>query len=54
MANCPQIEIKGVPMLESGSAFEDETLTIMFATLENPEIFGRKLPAARLDEITTK
>ena len=38
-------------MLESGSAFEDETLTIRFATLENPEIFGRKYPAAHLEEI---
>ena len=43
-------ELKGVPMLESGSAFEDETLTIMFATLEIPEIFGRKYPDAHLEE----
>ena len=43
--------VKGVPMLESGSALEDKTLTIRFATLENPEIFGRKYPAAHLDEV---
>ena len=42
---------KGVPMLESGSALEGETLTIRFATLENPEVFGRKYPAAHLEEI---
>ena len=42
--------IKGVPMLDSGSAFGDETLTIRFATLENPEIFGRKYPAGYPDE----
>ena len=41
-------------MLESGSALEDETLTIRFVILENPEIFSRKYPAAHLDEITTK
>ena len=40
-------------MLELGSAFEDETLTIRLVTLENPEIFSRKYPAAHLDEITT-
>ena len=40
-------------MLESGSALEDETLTIRFVTLENPEIFSQKYPAAHLDEITT-
>ena len=38
-------------MLESGSALEYETLTIRFATLENTENFGRKYPAARLEEI---
>ena len=38
-------------MLESGSALEDETLTIRFATLQNPENFGRKYPAAHLEEI---
>ena len=43
--------LKGVPMLESGSALEDETLTIRLATLENPEVFGRKYPAAHLEEI---
>ena len=42
---------KGVPMLESGSALEDETLTTRFTTLENPEIFGRKYPVAHLEEI---
>ena len=31
---------------------EDETLTIRFAALENPENFGRKYPAAHSDEIT--
>ena len=45
-------KVKGVPMLESGSALEDETLTIRFATLENPENFGRKYPAAHPEEIT--
>ena len=44
--------VKGVPMLELGSALEDETLTIRFVTLENPENFGRKYPAAHPDEIT--
>ena len=44
-------DFKGVPMLESGSALEGETLTIRFATLENPEVFGRKYPAAHLEEI---
>ena len=38
-------------MLDSGSAFGDETLTIRFATLENPEIFGRKYPAGYPDEV---
>ena len=38
-------------MLEFGSDLEDKTLTIRFATLENPEIFGRKYPAAHLNEI---
>ena len=42
---------KGVPMLDSGSAFRDETLTIRFVTLENPENFGRKYPAAHLGKI---
>ena len=46
--------LKGVPMLDSGSAFGDETLTIRFATLENPEIFGWKYPAVHIDEITAK
>ena len=40
-------------MLELGSALEDETLTIRFVTLENPEIFSQKYLAAHLDEITT-
>ena len=39
-------------MLESGSAFGDETSTIRFVTPENPENFGRKYPAAHPDEIT--
>ena len=39
-------------MLEPGSAFEDETLTIRFVTLENPENFGRKYAAAYPGEIT--
>ena len=39
-------------MLELGSALEDETLTIRFATLENPENFGRKYPAAHPEETT--
>ena len=39
---------KVVPMLELGSTLEDETLTINFATFENPENFGRKHPAAHL------
>ena len=39
-------------MLDSGSAFRDETLTIRFATLENPENFGPKYPAAHQEEIT--
>ena len=43
--------IKGDPMLDSGSAFGDETLTIGFVTLENPEIFGRKYPAGYPDEV---
>ena len=47
------MNFKGVPKLELGSAFEDETLTIRFVTLENPEIFSRKYPAAHLDEIMT-
>ena len=38
-------------MLESGSALEDETLTIRFVTFENPEVFGRMYPAAHLEEI---
>ena len=44
--------IKGVPMLELGLALEDETLIIRLATLENPENFGRKYPAAHPEEIT--
>ena len=44
--------VKGVPVLESGSASEYETLTVRFATLENPENFGRKYLAAHPDEIT--
>ena len=44
--------IKGARMLESGSAFGDETSTIRFVTPENPENFGRKYPAAHPDEIT--
>ena len=44
--------VKGAPMLDSGSAFGDETLTIRFVTLENPENFGRKYPAAHPGEIT--
>ena len=43
--------LKGVPMLESGLALEGETLTIRFVTLENPENFGRKYPAAHLGKI---
>ena len=43
--------VKGVPVLESGSALKYETLTVRFATLENPENFGRKYLAARLEEI---
>ena len=46
-----RMPFKGVPMLESGSALEDETLTIRFAALENPENFGRKYPAAHLEKI---
>ena len=38
-------------MLESGSALGDETSTIRFVTPENPENFGRKYPAAHLEEI---
>ena len=38
-------------MLDSGSDLEDVILIIRFATLENPEIFGRKYPAAHLEEI---
>ena len=38
-------------MLDSESAFGDETLTIRFATLETPEIFGRKYPAGYPDEV---
>ena len=41
--------LKGVPMLEFGSAFGYETPTISFVTLENSEYFGRK---AHLGEIT--
>ena len=41
-------------MLDSESAFGYETLTIRFVTLENPEIFSQKYPAAHLDETTTK
>ena len=37
-------------MLDSGSAFGDETLTIWKSTLENPESGGRKYPAAHLSE----
>ena len=37
-------------MLDSRSTFGDENLTIRFATFENPENFGRKYPAAHLDE----
>ena len=44
--------MKGAQMLESGSAFGDETSTIRFVTPENPENFGRKYPAAHPDEIT--
>ena len=52
MANQNEVwNFKGVPMLESGSALEYETLAIRFATLEKPENFGRKYPAARLEEI---
>ena len=47
-------DVKGVPMLKLGSDFEDETLTIRLATLENLGIFGRKYPAAHLDEIRAK
>ena len=50
----PESELKGVPMLDLGSAFGYETLTIGFATLENPEIFGRKYPAVHIDEIMAK
>ena len=39
-------------MLETGSASKDETLTIRFATLENPENFGRKYPTAHQEEFT--
>ena len=46
-----EIDVKGVPMLDSGSAFGDEILTIRFAILENPESFGRKYPTAHLDEV---
>ena len=38
-------------MLESGSAIKDETLTIRFATLENPEFFGRKYAAGYPDKV---
>ena len=41
-------------MLDLGSAFGYETLTIGFVTLENPEIFGRKYPAVHIDEIMAK
>ena len=37
-------------MLDSGSAFGDETLTIWKSTLENPEPWGRKYPAAHPSE----
>ena len=43
--------IKGVPMANLVSAFRDETLTIRLATLQNPEILGRKYPATQLGEI---
>ena len=39
-------------MLDKGSsAFGDETVTIRFATLENPEIFGRMYQAGYPDEV---
>ena len=34
-------------MLELGSTLEDETLTINFATFENPENFCRKHPVEK-------
>ena len=39
-------------MLELGLALEDEPLIIRLATLENPENFGRKYPAALPEETT--
>ena len=39
-------------MLESGSVFGDETSTIRFVNLENPENFSRKYPAAHPGKIT--
>ena len=50
--NSAVLLLKGARMLDSGSAFGDETLTIRFVTLENPENFGRKYPAAHPGEIT--
>ena len=47
----PKKNFKGVLIGKSVSALEDKILTIRFATLENPEIFGRKYPAAHLEEI---
>ena len=46
-----QTLVKGVPIANSVSAFRDETLTIRLATLQNPEISGRKYPATHLGEI---
>ena len=37
-------------MLDSGSAFGDDTLTIWKSTLDNPESGGRKYPAAHLSK----
>ena len=48
---CTFLKLKGVQILDSGSAFRDKTLTIRFATLENLDIFGRNYPAAHLDEV---
>ena len=42
--------LKGVPMLDWGSAFGDETLTIRIAILENLETLGRKYQVGHLDE----
>ena len=43
-------DFKGVPMLDWGSAFGDETLTIRIAILENLDMLGRKYRVGHLDE----